>query len=106
MCVTVMPSRESVEIEVEDTGIGIDDEFLPRLFEDFEQESRGRARSFEGYGLGLAISSRLATLMNGKIDVESTKGEGSTFTLHLPRISAPAEIEDPSLDTNEFEEFQ
>jgi len=72
-------------VAVEDTGIGIDKDFLPKLFRDFKQESRGRSRTHEGYGLGLAISSRLAKRMGGHIEVDSTKGEGSTFTLFLPR---------------------
>jgi len=76
---------DHVAIRVSDTGIGIDDEFLPHLFDDFKQESRGVSRSYEGSGLGLAIAKRLVSLMEGDIDVESTKGEGSTFTVRLPR---------------------
>jgi signal transduction histidine kinase len=96
--VSVRPDDEWARIAVEDSGIGIDEAFLPKLFEDFEQESRGRSRTHEGYGLGLAISSRLATRMDGQIDVESTKGEGSTFVLSLPR-SAPRP--GPSAQENE-----
>ena len=80
----VRPQDEYVDIAVTDTGIGIDEEFLPQLFDDFKQESHGRARSYEGSGLGLAISQRLVDLMGGTISVESTKGEGSTFTVRLP----------------------
>ena len=83
--VSVGGDEEWARIAVEDSGIGIDEEFLPKLFQDFEQESRGRSRTHEGYGLGLAISSRLANRMDGQIEVESTKGEGSTFILSLPR---------------------
>jgi signal transduction histidine kinase len=95
VAVTIETSEEWATVEVDDTGIGIDKEFLPKLFRDFEQESRGRSRTHEGYGLGLAISSRLAKRMGGHIEVESTKGEGSTFTLFLPtgsqeRADAPA----------------
>jgi len=79
---------EWATVAVEDTGIGVEKEFLPKLFRDFEQESRGRSRTHEGYGLGLAISSRLAKRMGGHIEVESTKGEGSTFTLFLPRAAS------------------
>lgn len=75
-------------VEVEDTGIGIDEEFLPDLFDEFKQESRGRARTYEGNGLGLAISSRLAEQMGGTITVETTKGEGSTFTVEFPNSSS------------------
>jgi len=87
--VRVDTEDEWATIAVEDTGIGIEKEFLPKLFRDFEQESRGRSRTHEGYGLGLAISSRLAKRMGGHIEVESTKGEGSTFTLFLPRTGSP-----------------
>jgi signal transduction histidine kinase len=75
-------------VAVEDSGIGIEEDFLPKLFRDFKQESRGRSRTHEGYGLGLAISARLAKRMEGHIEVESTKGEGSTFTLFLPRVAS------------------
>ncbi len=76
---------EQIEVAVTDTGIGIDEEFLPQIFDDFKQESRGMSRTYEGSGLGLAISQRLVDLMDGTISVESTKGEGSTFTVRLPR---------------------
>ncbi|PSQ72889.1 MAG: histidine kinase, partial [Bacteroidetes bacterium QH_6_64_77] len=76
-----------VYVEVEDTGIGIDEDFLPNLFDEFKQESRGRARTYEGNGLGLAISARLAEQMDGTIHVETEKGEGSTFTVEFPRSS-------------------
>jgi signal transduction histidine kinase len=79
-----------VHLEVEDTGIGIDENFLPDLFEEFRQESRGRDRTYEGNGLGLAISARLAEQMNGTIGVEATKGEGSTFVVEFPGSAAEA----------------
>ena len=60
-------------VEMEDTGIGIDEDFLPDLFDEFKQESRGRARAYEGNGLGLAISADLADRMDGTIDVETEK---------------------------------
>jgi signal transduction histidine kinase len=74
-----------VAVTVADTGIGIDEDFRPDLFEDFKQESRGMSRTFEGSGLGLAISQRLVQLMDGEIEVESTKGEGSAFTVRVPQ---------------------
>jgi len=78
-------SGEMIEIKVIDTGIGISEEFLPRLFEEFYQESSGLARTFEGTGLGLRIAKRLVELMGGSISVESEKGRGSAFTITLPR---------------------
>jgi len=79
-----------VFVKVEDTGIGIDEEFLPDLFDEFKQESRGRARTYEGNGLGLAISADLAERMGGSITVETEKGEGSIFTVEFPRSSEGA----------------
>jgi signal transduction histidine kinase len=78
-----------VEVEVEDTGIGIDPEFVPHLFDAFEQESTGSKRTYEGSGLGLAVAKRLVHLMQGSIDVETEKGEGTCFTVQLPQ-EAPA----------------
>lgn len=74
------------EIDVRDTGIGMTNEEITVLFRNYGQADSSTARRFGGTGLGLAISQRLAKLLDGKIDVRSTKGEGSTFTLHL---SAP-----------------
>jgi signal transduction histidine kinase len=82
---------DRVYVEVEDTGIGIDEEFLPDLFEEFKQESRGRSRTYEGNGLGLAISARLADQMEGAIRVETEKNEGSRFRVEFPRSSEPVE---------------
>ena len=75
---------DHVIMEVEDTGIGMSDEFQSRLFEAFTQESTGVRREHEGSGLGLAIVDRLVDLVGGTMDVESTKGEGTTFKVVLP----------------------
>ncbi len=75
-----------VRLEVHDTGVGIGEDFLPQLFEAFKQESEGEARDFEGTGLGLAIAKRLVAALGGTIEVNTKKGEGSTFTVLLPRL--------------------
>ena len=70
-----------VEVEISDSGVGIDDRYIPKLFEPFTQEEMGYTRSYEGNGLGLALAEKYAKLNGGKIKVESKKGEGSKFTV-------------------------
>ena len=88
---------ESVTIAVEDTGIGIATEDLTRIFEEFEQvRPSGRGDSLQrGTGLGLAIARKLSRLLGGDIEVVSTEGVGSRFTLHLP-LAAPKPGADPT----------
>jgi PAS domain S-box-containing protein len=73
-----------VRFEVEDTGIGIDPEEIDAVFESFTQALRTREAHRGGAGLGLAISLRLSEMMGGTLDVESTVGTGSIFTLLIP----------------------
>ncbi|MCC6235383.1 MAG: GAF domain-containing protein [Verrucomicrobiales bacterium] len=73
-----------MQVAIHDTGIGIRDEDLPRLFKPFRQLDSGLARQHEGTGLGLAICAGLTKLLKGSIDVTSTYGQGSTFRLTLP----------------------
>lgn len=77
---------DGLHIEVQDTGVGIDASFYSEMFSPFKQESVGESRSFEGTGLGLSISNRLVDLMGGSISVESEKGVGSTFHVHIPTV--------------------
>ncbi len=72
-------------ISVTDTGVGISPADQQRIFEDFQQADSSPTRPHGGAGLGLAICRRLATMLGGEIRVASTLGEGSTFTLLLPR---------------------
>ena len=76
-----------IEIRVIDTGIGIRPEDQIRLFQAFEQIDTTSTRRFEGVGLGLHLSRRLATLLSATLECASTYGKGSTFVLTLPRNS-------------------
>jgi PAS domain S-box-containing protein len=82
-------NEHTVELRVSDTGVGMDEDFRERLFEAFRQESSGLRHLHEGAGLGMAITSRLADVMDADIRVESQKGEGTTFRLHFSE-SAPS----------------
>jgi signal transduction histidine kinase len=69
---------------VSDTGIGIDDDHLEKIFKSFEQAYSDTSRKFGGTGLGLSISKKLVELQHGKIWVESEKGKGSQFHFTIP----------------------
>jgi signal transduction histidine kinase len=77
-------ARKEVAIAVRDTGIGIKPEDHERVFEDFRQADNSPAREYGGAGLGLAICRRLAHMMEGRVELQSAVGQGSTFTLTLP----------------------
>ncbi len=77
--------EDCIRARVIDTGIGMTPEQVARVFEEFAQADSSTSRQFEGTGLGLTISKQFCNLMGGDITVESTLGEGSTFTVMLPR---------------------
>ncbi len=95
--------RSSLLFEVADTGIGITQDDVSKLFQPFSQVEQSHSRRFEGSGLGLAISRRLTQLLGGEIEVESVPGQGSRFSLFLPielTTAASSVVPSPSIDEN------
>ncbi|MCC6126690.1 MAG: PAS domain-containing protein [Pirellulales bacterium] len=82
--VTAEPGDGEIAIRVRDRGCGIGREHLPRIFERFYRVDKARSRKLGGTGLGLAIVKHIAQAHGGRATVESTPGQGSTFTIHLP----------------------
>jgi signal transduction histidine kinase len=76
--------RTEVGVRVTDTGIGMDPDVVPQLFEPFRQASEGLDRTYEGVGLGLTIVQRAVDAMNGRLDIDTTPGEGTAIIVWLP----------------------
>jgi signal transduction histidine kinase/DNA-binding response OmpR family regulator/Flp pilus assembly protein TadD len=103
--VTQSTGREGIcdiRFDVEDTGIGIAEDYVEAIFDSFTQAGTDTARKFGGTGLGLTISKQLTSLMNGKISVLSEVGRGTIFTVDLPlkcSDQTAAEAEDKALSS-------
>lgn len=83
------PGFNDYRIVVEDTGIGMEPEFLEHIFDPFERERNDTTNFTEGTGLGMSITKNVVDMMDGTISVESTPGEGSRFTVTVPLKPAP-----------------
>ena len=94
IAVSATPSGGCIDIVVKDTGVGIPEEKIDKVFDPFVQAGRQLNQPAQGVGLGLAISRDLARAMKGEITLDSTVGKGSTFTLSLPRAPRmdPADV--------------
>ena len=79
---------DAVELMVRDTGVGIPEDELPRVFERFHRIENSRARTYEGTGIGLALVQELVKLHGGNVRLESMAGRGSTFTVSIPKTKA------------------
>ncbi|GEM_PF-1175845 len=79
-----LPGQTLIRTTVTDTGIGMSEDFLPHIFDEFARESTTTVNKIEGTGLGMPIVKRLVQLLHGTIEVQSKKGVGSTFTVVLP----------------------
>jgi PAS domain S-box-containing protein len=84
--ITANCTRDAIVLEVIDTGVGIKPEEINLIWEDFRQLDQSRTRSYGGTGLGLSITRRLTQQLGGEIDVRSVFGEGTTFSVRLPRV--------------------
>ncbi len=105
--VSVKDSPEQLTVSVEDTGIGMKAEDLPKLFREFEQIDGSYTRRYQGTGLGLALCRRFVEMHGGRIWAESQFGKGSIFTFTIPRERRPAaappvEEAAPTLETMEL----
>jgi two-component system sensor histidine kinase/response regulator len=96
VCLKVRPDAEAMIFQVEDTGIGISPEQRPFLFRKFQQLDSSRQRSYEGMGLGLALTKQLVDLHGGQLEVKSEVGVGSIFTVRIPsqRVSEATDTAD------------
>ena len=94
--------KGSLYFEVKDSGIGIREEDIDKLFMPFEQLDMRKNRNIVGTGLGLAIGGNLCRLMGGDISVESVYGEGSIFTARVPYTEAYDVVEEEAVEISEF----
>ena len=104
--VNIFNKNEYIEISIQDQGIGIDEKSLNSIFDKFYRADKSSSKKFEGTGIGLYIVKSLVELHKGEISVESTVGEGTTFTLKLPSVILNNQnLTNYSFDTTNRAEF-
>lgn len=86
VCLRINVEKDEVHVAVEDTGMGIPPEHLPRIFERFYRVDKNRSRAMGGTGLGLSIVKNVVQSHGGRVEVDSTPGKGSVFKIILPRL--------------------
>lgn len=92
--------KAMIQFDIQDTGIGMSEEFLQHIFEPFVQEHENRT-SYQGSGLGMAIVLQMINMMNGTIDIQSVLNVGSHFTIRIPFEIAEKQYEISQIDTSE-----
>ena len=85
--------KSTLRFVIKDSGIGIDKDYLPKIFEPFSQEDSGTSTAYGGTGLGMAITKNIVETMNGNISVKSQKGVGSEFTVNITLRNSPKTID-------------
>ncbi len=90
--------RSVLEFKISDTGIGMSEEYLPKIFEAFSQEDGGSTNKYGSSGLGMAITKSIVEMMNGEIVVDSKKGEGTTFTVNVTLRNSDRKLSDEGDD--------
>ncbi|MBO5490804.1 MAG: response regulator [Desulfovibrio sp.] len=98
--VSSFDGQSVMRFAIRDSGIGMDKEYIPRIFEPFSQEDSSNTSRYGGSGLGLAITKNIVSMLNGDITVESEKHKGSTFTVTVPLREAEGKRSARSLDIN------
>jgi signal transduction histidine kinase/CheY-like chemotaxis protein/NAD-dependent dihydropyrimidine dehydrogenase PreA subunit len=88
--ITASEASEKIIFEIKDTGIGIREEDLPKLFHAFEQSKTEKNRYIAGTGLGLVISKSFVEMMGGSVDLKSEYGKGTVFTINIPNVKGDA----------------
>lgn len=102
--ISALSDNNVVKVVIEDTGIGIPEKYIDKIFEEFRQVSEGYDRNYEGIGIGLSIAKRIVELFKGSITVKSIQNSGSIFTITLPisdtsDIAVPLTAELPEMTT-------